>query len=247
MTKLDEDPGGACARAEAATVELLSQRRRLIAAAVLAAGSGLSLTPLRARATGTAMPSILKELDAAALALFDSAEASQWERARAALARARTAANAADSLEAAFTEAGGELHRFFQARNNLAGDLVEAGTALSVKDRRWLVSTADRIAARAGELSQPFAERTGSVPQRIEVLLFLARRMRRALVWADEVGFRSAQRDFRRLWQSTAIELTPDVSERRRVLEEALTHLTLSRSTAAIQQLYDAVAALRKP
>ena len=78
MTNLDEDPGGACARAEAVTVELLSQRRRLIAAAALAAGSGLTLTPLRARAAGTAMPSILKELDGAALALFDSAEASQW-------------------------------------------------------------------------------------------------------------------------------------------------------------------------
>lgn len=247
MKTQDDDPGGACARAEAATAELLSQRRRLIAAAALAAGSGLSLTPMRARAAGTAMPSALKELDGAALALFDAAEAPRWESAWTALARARTASNAAGSLEAAFTEAGGELHRFFQARNNLAGDLIEAGTALSVKDRRWLVSTADRIAARAGELSQPFAERHGSVPQRIEVLLFLARRMRHALVWHDEIGFRSAQGDFRRLWQSTANELAPDASSQRRVLEDALTRLTLSRSTAAIKHLYDAVAALRKP
>ncbi|MFZ5543124.1 MAG: hypothetical protein ACOZJZ_06175, partial [Pseudomonadota bacterium] len=126
------------------------------------------------------------------------------------------------------------------------GDLLEAGTAISVKDRRWLVSVADRIVARAGELGQPFVGSRDSTQQRIEVLIYLARRMRRALVWADEDGFRSAQRDFRRLWQLTASELTPDASERRRVLEEALTRLTLSRSTAAIQQLYDAVAALRK-
>ena len=63
---------------------------------------------------------------------------------------------------------------------------------MSVKDRRWLASSADRIASRAGELSQPFAERGGTVHQRVEVLLFLARRMRRALVWNDQSGYRSS-------------------------------------------------------
>jgi hypothetical protein len=247
MKTRDDDPGGACARAEAAAVELLSQRRRLMASAVLVAGSGLSLTPMQARAAETAMPSVLKDLDSAALALFDAAEASQWARARTALARARSAANAAGALEAAFTQAGGELHRYFQARIDLTGDLIEAGTALSVNDRRWLVSSADRIAARAGELSQPFAGRNGSVQQRIDVLLFLARRTRRALVWTDEFGYRSAHDDFKRLWQSTASELPPEASAPRRALDEALQRLTLSRSTAAIKQLHDAVAALRKP
>lgn len=247
MKPFESQRSDACARAEAATTELLSQRRRLMSAAALGplALAAATMASRSARAAG-GPPEAVRDLDAAAMALFDAAEAGRWPQARSALAQARRAEAGTGALEGAFTQAGGELHRFFQARNDLSGDLLEAGTAISVKDRRWLVSVADRIVARAGELGQPFVGSRDSTQQRIEVLIYLARRMRRALVWADEDGFRSAQRDFRRLWQSTAIELTPDVSERRRVLEEALTRLTLSRSTAAIQQLYDAVAALRK-
>jgi len=66
---------------------------------------------------------------------------------------------------------------FFQARNNLTADLIEARSALS---KRWLASCAVRIAERAGELSQPFADESNTLARRVEALLFLARRMRQA-------------------------------------------------------------------
>lgn len=234
-------------RAVARTSERLAQRRRLIAAATLApvGALALSLAPRSARAAVAALPAALAALDVAAMSLFDAAEAGQWAQARTALARARAAANATGALEGAFTEAGGALHRFFQARDSLTGDLIEAATALSANDRRWLASSADRIVSRAGELSQPFAERGGTVYQRIEVLLFLARRMRRALVWSDELGYRSARDDFKRLWQSVGPEMSALAPEKRRVLDEALLRLSLSKAATDVKHLYDAVAALR--
>lgn len=252
MKPLDADRSEACARAEASTTALLAQRRRLLAAATLgpagiAAIAAATLSPRSAHAAaGT--PSPVRDLDAAAVALFDAAEAGQWPKARSALASARRADAATGALEASFTEAGGELHRFFQARNDLSGDLIEAGTAISVKDRRWLVNVADRIVARAGELAQPFvAGSAGGLQQRIEVLIFLARRMRRALVWADDTGFRSAQSDFKRLWQQTAAELAPTLQSRRRALDEALQRTALTKSTRSVRELYDAVVAMGRP
>lgn len=249
MSARPDPTPSSCDCAPARTSELLAQRRRLIAAATLApvGALALSLAPRSARAAVVALPAALAELDAAAMSLFDAAEAGQWAQARAALARARSAANAAGPLEGVFTEAGGELHRFFQARNNLTGDLIEARTALSVNDRRWLVSVADRIVARAGELSQPFAERSGTVNQRIDVLLFLARRMRRALVWSDELGYRSARDDFKQLWQSTAPEMATLPPQKRRGLDDALLRLSLSRAANDVKRFYNAVAALRTP
>jgi hypothetical protein len=121
---------------------VLVTRRRLLAGTAalplvaLAVTFGLSI---RARAATDTIPSAVRDLDVAAMALFDAAE--------------------------------GQLNNFFQARNNLTGDLIEAKTALSVKDRRWLVSSADRIAARAGELAQPFAQQANVLIARIEALL----------------------------------------------------------------------------
>ena len=86
---------------------------------------------------------------------------------------------------------GAWLDRFFEACNNLGADLVEARTALTVKDRRWLVSTAGLIADRAGEFSQPFVEHGNALIPSIESLLFLAPRMRRAVVWQDTIGYRN--------------------------------------------------------
>ncbi len=246
MARRDQPPSSGDI-ALARTSEPLAQRRRLIAAAALVPTSALALwlAPRGASAAVSALPAAISDLDAAAMLLFDAAEAGQWTHASAALTRARTAANSTGALEGAFTEAGGALHRFFQARNNLTGDLIEARTALSVKDRRWLVSVADRIVARAGELSQPFAERGGTTIQRIEVLLFLARRMRRALVWSDEPGYRSARDDFKQLWQSMAPEMASLAPEKRRALDDALLRLSLSRAAHDVKRFYDAVAALR--
>lgn len=228
---------------------VLSSRRRLLAGAVALplAGLGLAIVPVvRARAATAGTPVAVRELDRAAMALFDAAEASRWAAARQALAAARRAADAIASVESAYTDAGGRLNHFITARNNLGADLIEAKTALSVKDRRWLVSSADRLAARAGELAQPFAEHAGSLDPRIETLLFLARRMRRALVWQDNDGLRAARDDFERLWRALRGELRNQPPGSRRALDQALTHMTDSASTAHAKALYDAVRRLRE-
>ena len=247
MSAHRQDLVGHCARAEAATAELLSQRRRLIAAASLSPVGVMAgaLVPLRARAA-TVLPAPVRDLDAAALALFDAAESGQWVQARATLARARAAATAATSMGGPFTEAGGALHRYFEARNGLSGDLVEAGLALSVKDRRWLIGVAERIVTRAGELAQPFAERSDAVTPRIEALLFLARRMRRALVWNDSIGYQAAHRDFGSLWQTLRPDLIGSVPTLRiQAVDQALQGAGPSPSPTVGKRLYEEVRALR--
>ena len=249
MSALHADRVGDCARAEAATAELLSQRRRLMAAASLGSVGVMAgvLLPLRARAAA-AVPAPVHDLDAAALALFDAAESGQWVQARTALKRARAAATAAGTVGGQFTEAGGALHRYFEAKNGLSGDLVEAGLALSVKDRRWLIGVAERIVTRAGELAQPFAERSDTVTPRIETLLFLARRMRRALVWGDSFGYQGAHQDFASLWQTLRGELAARVPAGRiQALDQALQRTARSRSADDGRRLYQAVWALRQP
>lgn len=248
MSALRTETAGRCARAREATADLLSQRRRLIAAASLGPVGVLAgaLLPLRARAAA-ALPAPVRDLDAAALVLFDAAESSQWLQARAALARARTAATAAGSMGGLFTEAGGALHRYFEVRNGLSGDLVEAGLALSVKDRRWLIGVAERIVTHAGELAQPFAERSDAVTPRIETLLFLARRMRRALVWNDSFGYQGAHQDFASLWQTLRLELAASVPAARiQALDQALQRAARLRSADDGKRLNDAVLALRQ-
>jgi hypothetical protein len=199
-----------------------------------------------AAGAAAAIPLPLVELDRAAMATFDAAEAGQWAAARQALARAQSAVGAVPSLESAFVEAGGELGHFFEARNDLAGDLIEAKTALSMKDRRWLVSAADRIVARAGELSQPFAARANALLPRLESLLYLVRLMRRALVWQDTAGFRSAHDDFKQLWMALKAGLPSVPADRVRALDDALIRVALSRSAADARRLYAAVQGLRE-
>ena len=223
-------------------------RRRVLAAAAAVPLLGLSLTlgvqrPVQAAADRTPAP--LRALDTAAMALFDAAQGSHWEAARRALAEARTAAEASATIEPAFLRAGGELDHFFEVRNNLGGDLMEAAEALSVKDKRWLVSCADRIAARAGELSQPFAQHAHALTPRIESLLYLARRLRRALVWGDTPGFSAAQEDFKRLWQSLRAAMRSQPAARLAALDDSLSRAARSRSAADAQALYLAVKQLR--
>ena len=223
------------------------RRRALLIAAVppLLAPLAMTVTPRSAHAAASAVPSALNELDRAAVALLDAGETGQWMAAGQALARARKAAHSVAPLESAFVEAGGELRHFFQARNDLVADLIEAKTALSVKDRRWMSSAAVQIAARAGELSQPFSARSGALLPQVESLLYLARRMRRALVWRDDIGFRSAQDDFKRLWSALKGELASAPPDRVRVLDDALVSISSSTSTADIRRLYAAVQQLR--
>ena len=236
------------ARATCADRAAGQTRRRLLGGTAALPLIGLAAfgpaRPARA-APGNAPPAAVRDLDSAAMALFDAAEASQWAAAHAALARTRTAAAAVDAIEPAYLAAGGQLSRFFEARNNLGGDLVEARTALSVKDRRWLVSTAGRIADRAGEFSQPFVEHGDALIPSIESLLFLARRMRRAVVWQDSIGYRNAHDDFKRLWDGIRDPLRQKSPDQARALDQALAGMTQARSTAQAKALYAAVQRLR--
>ncbi|MEO7114928.1 MAG: hypothetical protein ABIZ18_03635 [Caldimonas sp.] len=228
--------GGAAARASDAIS--VSKRRLLGGTALLAVG-----VPIGARAAGTPVPGSIRELDNAAMALFDAAEAANWDGAAKALERAKSATLGAKDLERAYIDAGGGIGHFIEAKNNLSADLIEARTALSVKDKRWLISAADRLESRAGELSQPFADQSNAIVPRIETLLFLARRMRRALVWGDDGGFRDARDSFDRLWSPLRSELAgkPSVS----AVQEALTSIVKSPTSTGLKKLYAATLALR--
>ena len=196
------------------------------------------------RAAMNTVPPSVHALDEAAMSLFDAAETGKWSAAKQALERARVAASTAAGIESAYVEAGGELRHYFEARNNLNADLIEARTALSVKDRRWLVSSADRIAQRAGELAQPFARGSNTNADRIDTLLFLARRIRRARVWQDNMGLRATRDDFRRLWKVTRTELTGIPADKLRALDDALARLSEPGNGASENALYHAVRAL---
>ena len=149
-----------------------------------------------------------------------------------------------NGLESAYLAAGGDTEDFIQVLNNLSDDAIEAGTALSTKDRRWLVSCADRIASRAGELSRPFAGRADAVVPRIDTLLFLARRMRRALVWRNEDGLISAQDAFTQLWSRLRKELAGKQATAADAVQRALAGIEKPPTRAEIKRLYEATQAL---
>ncbi|MBX3613912.1 MAG: hypothetical protein KF786_10140 [Burkholderiaceae bacterium] len=135
----------------------MSQRRQPFLAArrrTLAAFATLPALPIATAMTTTApdaahdadaivAPQPVLDLDRAAMDLFDAAEAGRWRDARDALSRARAATAALRSVEGAYTDAGGALHRYIEARNGLGADLLEAGTAVSVQaGAGWSVSPA---------------------------------------------------------------------------------------------------------
>ena len=232
----------------ATMAEPAAERRRFIAAAVLLPPVTLASSlgsPLSASAAGVELPRAVRSLDSAATALFDAGEAANWADAEQALGRVKTAALEVTVLQTAFLAAGGAISHFIEAQNNLGGDLIEAGTALSARDQHWLISSADRIEARAGELSQPFMDRTDTIGPRVETLLFLARRMRRALVWHDDAGYRQASDDFKRTASSLRAELDKRSPEKARALRLALERISASPSSAELKSLYGATLRLR--
>ncbi|ODV13325.1 MAG: hypothetical protein ABT20_02255 [Rubrivivax sp. SCN 70-15] len=190
-------------------------------------------------------PPVLHALDRAAMNLFDAPVARHWPAARDALARARKAAAEVGPLEPAFVDAGGDLSRFYRARNDLGADLLEARTALDAKDERWLASCADRIADRAGTLSLPFDARSDKLTPGVESLLALARRMRNALVWQDDAGFRNAHEDFKTLWASLRQSLAARSETQVHALDVALNRIAISRAPQDLQALEQAVRNLR--
>ena len=197
-----------------------------------------------AHAQRGAIPNVARALDVAAMGLFDAAEVGEWDDAARALRHIRSAAAGVSGLESAYLAAGGGIEDFIQVVNNLSADAIEADTALSTKDRRWLVSCADRIVSRAGELSRPFDSRADAVVPRIDTLLFLARRMRRALVWSDEGGLISAHNSFTRLWSELKNELAGKQAAAVDAVQRALADIGKSPTRAQIKRIYEATQAL---
>ena len=224
---------------------LPTSRRALLAASVL-----LTMMPVRghaklAQAQGAVRPAAGRALDVAATDLFNAAQAGKWSDAAQALGQIRTIAPGLNDLEATYVEAGGNLEDFFQVVNNLSADAMEADTALSTKNQRWLLSCADRVVSRAGELARPFAVGANAIAPRIDTLLFLVRRMQRALVWSDGDGFTNAHAAFVRLWPGLRSELAGKLASAVDAVQRALLNVdTKAPSDAAIKRLYAAIQAL---
>ena len=228
---------------------LLAPRRRLLATGLALPLLTMAWTlgiPRGAHAGEIAMPAMVRTLDSAASAMFDAAETSDWAAAAAAIARAKNATRDIGDLETPFVTSGGTLEHFFEVQNNLSADLMEAETATSMKDQRWLVSAADHLAARAGELSEPFKPRNNAIVSRVDTLLFLARRMRRARVWADAAGYADASTAFNRLWSALRGALPGKTAPQTKALAQALAGISASSSSADLRKLYLAVTALER-
>ena len=198
------------------------------------------------QADSATFPAATRNLDAAAMTLFDAAEDGRWPQAKEALRHLRTAATAVVGDEQAYVDAGGQLGDFLVARNKLSADLAEAGVALSVRDRRWLVSCAERIAERGGELSVPFVPAADILTPRVMALLFLARSIRRALVWDDTDTLVDARQEFARLWRAMRVELAGKAPAEAKALDDALQKLRTAPSTDAARALYEDVERLRR-
>jgi len=222
----------------------LPRRRMLTTAAavsLLAVSASARAASPPSRSTASAIPQPLLDLDFAAMALFEAAEATHWDDAHTALSKVETSAAAIAALEARYADAGGKLETFFEATNHLTADLIDARAAESVRDRDWLLASADNILTRAGNLTEPFARRTDAALPRIEVLLVMTRRMRRALDWQDDEGFEAALRDFNRLWLVVRSEIGARAPERVQAVEQALASIGQARNVANLRALSTAV------
>ncbi|MEO7937807.1 MAG: hypothetical protein ABIR55_04225 [Burkholderiaceae bacterium] len=196
-------------------------------------------------AADTPVPPTVSALDSAAMAMFDAGETRDWAAASAALVRAKNAARDVAQLQTIYVTSGGTLEHFFEVQNNLRSDLMEADTATSVQDQRWLVRAADHLVTRAGELSEPFKPRHNSILPRVETLLFLARRMRRARVSQDANDYADASATFGQLWSALRHDLPASAASQATALEQALSGMGASSTSADIRKFYLAVATLR--
>lgn len=134
-------------------------------------------------------------------------------------------------------------------RSLLAAPLVWAlmpalGIPGLAQARGWLINSADRSVLRAGELSRPFDRRADVVLPRIDTLLFLTRRMRRALVWSDEGGLLNAHDAFERLWSSLRDELAGKQPTAVGAVQRALAAIGTAPSPGQIKRLDEATRAL---
>ncbi len=244
MTTLEPPPSP---RTERSSNLRLLRRRWLVTGLVLPLLS-LAWTlgiPRQAHAGDHLLPAVVHTLGDAAMALFDAAETGDWTAAAAALVRAKEAARGVGDIETTYVTSGGTLAHFFEAQNGLSSDLMEADTAISVQDGRWLVSAADRLVTRADALSAPFKPRNNAIVPRIETLLLLARRMRRANGLADTASYADASAAFGRLWSVLRDELPSATAPQKTALQQSFDSLDASPSTASVRKLYLAVAALR--
>lgn len=228
------------------TCESSSVPRRimLLGSVALAMHSSISRAADVQARPANRLPDVVREIDATAMKLFDAAEAGEWNDSASALARIQALAPSVSGLQSAYVEAGGSVEHFIQVVNNLSGDTIEAGTALSTKDQPWLTSCADRIVSRAGELSQPFANKVGAMTPRVDTLLFLARRMRRALVWRDQAGFANAHDSFVMLWLKLHEQMAGRYMPEAAAIQAALGDIGEIPTRAQIKRLYKATQAI---
>ena len=224
-----------------ATVRAIDLRRRLLVNLGIALFAGAGRLAYATPAPAPTLPQTVVDLDAATLAFFEAARAGRWDDAHKQLEAVRNAARSVPELQSSFTDAGGELSRFFAATNALTADLVDASAAESVWDRTWLVSAAENLLARAGDLTEPYASRIDATAPRLEVLLVLARRMRRAPAWLDTTGYASARRSFDHLWPALRGELRAKRPHLVESVDAARAGITGPPSSANAHTLYVAV------
>jgi len=223
------------------TVSGAGRRRWLAAATVFPL---LAATAPAARAAARPVPQPLLDLGSAATKLFNAAESGSWETIQAALATVQAAVERVRGAEKAYAEAGGPVNRFFEAGHYLEAEMVDARAAASVRDRPWLVSTADNILSRVGDLTAPFADGSDQLLPQAEALLFLTRRMRRALAWDDADGMTLARRDFDRLWKRLRGEVASQAPAKVRSVDAALGAVARARTVASLRALAAAVRGL---
>lgn len=227
-----------------ASATALGRRRVLLGLPALVMSAGL-LGASAARADSSPQPPELRALERAALALFDATDAAPWPAVSQALDPLREAAKRAATLEIAYLDAGGQLGDFLATRDMLAADLIEAGAALAAANRRWLISAAERIVQVADRLSLPFDQAGYQLGPRLKDLLYLARSIRRALIWSDDAGQLAAQQDFSRLWRSVRVVLETAHPNEVKRLNVALDRLSQSHAAADARALSLSVEQLR--
>jgi len=123
--------------------------------------------------------------------------------------------------------------------------LARADRAAAGADRIALGKAANRMTLLAGELAQPFADaQEAPTALKVDVAMYLAWRMRQALISGDTSGYEAAHAAFDRLWLDVQ-RSTPGVDDvRLAALERALTMAALSHSAQAVIELQSAAQAV---
>jgi len=178
--------------------------------------------------------------------LFDAAATMHWRSARVALQALHEQIGQLDETSRTqFTAAGGPVENWLAARAGLLAGLARADRAAAGADGIALGKAANRMTLLAGELAQPFADaQEAPTALKVDVAMYLAWRMRQALISGDTSGYEAAHAAFDRLWLDVQ-RSTPGVDDvRLAALERALTMAALSHSAQTVIELQSAAQAV---